>query len=213
MDPWGTPAAATVGSAGTSPPPAVPAPASSGPWGPAPTDPWGVGSPTSPTTSDPWAGGAAPTIAPPPDPWGETSNRVNNVDPWGNSGKQPVGWSDIAGQNVLAQRSTQTADERGCEHVYSSSLHHSISHVHNSPITFSVSSLCPHMVPSHMLTCFQFVMRKASMQNPFTHCLKGFLSSCFCSGLAVAVSQPKLSSLTCLCLTYSCFLLSLLYLN
>ncbi|XP_040923661.1 epsin-1 isoform X3 [Betta splendens] len=89
VDPWGTPAAATVGSAGASPPPTVPAPASSGPWGPAPTDPWGVASPTSPTTSDPWAGGAAPTIAPPPDPWGETSNRVNNVDPWGNSAVTP----------------------------------------------------------------------------------------------------------------------------
>lgn len=94
MDPWGAPAAgaaaatATVGSAGPSPPPTVPAPAASGPWGAAPADPWGVASPTSPTSSDPWGGGAPPTIAPPPDPWGETSNRVNNVDPWGSSGKQ-----------------------------------------------------------------------------------------------------------------------------
>uniref|UniRef100_A0A8C9ZD75 Epsin 1a n=1 Tax=Sander lucioperca TaxID=283035 RepID=A0A8C9ZD75_SANLU len=72
VDPWGAPAAATVGSAG--------------PWGAAPTDPWGVASPTSPTSSDPWGGGAPPNIAPPPDPWGETSNRVNNVDPWGSSG-------------------------------------------------------------------------------------------------------------------------------
>uniref|UniRef100_A0A671WAM8 Epsin 1a n=1 Tax=Sparus aurata TaxID=8175 RepID=A0A671WAM8_SPAAU len=89
VDPWGaTPAAtvATVGSAGPSPPPTVPAPAASGPWGAAPPDPWGVASPTSPTSSDPWGGGAPPTIAPPPDPWGETSNRVNNVDPWGSSG-------------------------------------------------------------------------------------------------------------------------------
>ncbi|XP_070822809.1 epsin-1 isoform X3 [Chaetodon trifascialis] len=89
VDPWGAPAAApaaTVGSAGPSPPPTISAPAASGPWGTASTDPWGVASPTSPTSSDPWGGGAPPTIAPPPDPWGETSNRVNNVDPWGSSG-------------------------------------------------------------------------------------------------------------------------------
>ncbi|XP_029958246.1 epsin-1 isoform X3 [Salarias fasciatus] len=92
VDPWGGPTAAaaaataTVGSAGPSPPPTVPAPGASGPWGAAPTDPWGVQSPTSPTSSDPWGGGAPPTIAPPPDPWGETSNRVNNVDPWASSG-------------------------------------------------------------------------------------------------------------------------------
>lgn len=97
VDPWGAPAAgaaaaaATVGSAGPSPPPTVPAPApapapASGPWGATSTDPWGVASPTSPTSSDPWGGGAPPTIAPPPDPWGETSNKVNNVDPWGSSG-------------------------------------------------------------------------------------------------------------------------------
>ncbi|XP_069393285.1 epsin-1 isoform X3 [Paralichthys olivaceus] len=91
-DPWGAPAAAaaaaiaTVGSAGPSPPPSVPAPAASGPWGAAPADPWGVASPTSPTISDPWGEGPPPSIAPPPDPWGETSNRVNNVDPWGSSG-------------------------------------------------------------------------------------------------------------------------------
>lgn len=98
VDPWGAPAAAaagtaaataTVGSAGPSPPPTVPAPAASGPWGVAPADPWGVASPTSPTSSDPWGGGAPPTIAPPPDPWGETSNRVNNVDPWGSSAVTP----------------------------------------------------------------------------------------------------------------------------
>ncbi|KAL7394498.1 hypothetical protein ABVT39_027014 [Epinephelus coioides] len=90
VDPWGAaPAAATVGSAGPSPPPTVPAPAASGPWGTAPADPWGVASPTSPTSSDPWGGGAPPTIAPPPDPWGETSNRVNNVDPWGSSAVTP----------------------------------------------------------------------------------------------------------------------------
>ncbi|XP_070768273.1 epsin-1 isoform X2 [Enoplosus armatus] len=97
VDPWGGPAAAaaataaatTGGSAGPSPPPTVPAPAASGPWGTASTDPWGVASPTSPTSSDPWGGGAPPTIAPPPDPWGETSNRVNNVDPWGSSAVTP----------------------------------------------------------------------------------------------------------------------------
>ncbi|GLD63753.1 epsin-1-like isoform X1 [Lates japonicus] len=89
-DPWGAPAAATAGSAGPSPPPTVPAPAPSGPWGAAPSDPWGVASPTSPTSSDPWGGGAPPTIAPPPDPWGETSNRVNNVDPWGSSAVTPT---------------------------------------------------------------------------------------------------------------------------
>ncbi|XP_030013767.1 epsin-1 isoform X3 [Sphaeramia orbicularis] len=89
VDPWGGPTASTasVDSAGPSPPPTVNAPSSSGPWGTgSTTDPWGVASPTSPTSSDPWGGGAPPTIAPPPDPWGETSNRVNNVDPWGSSG-------------------------------------------------------------------------------------------------------------------------------
>ncbi|XP_068179396.1 epsin-1 isoform X2 [Antennarius striatus] len=92
VDPWGAPAAAataTVSSAGPSPPPTISAPAASGPWGTAPADPWGVASPTSPTSSDPWGGGAPPTIAPPPDPWGETSNRVNNVDPWGSSAVTP----------------------------------------------------------------------------------------------------------------------------
>ncbi|CAG6015198.1 unnamed protein product [Menidia menidia] len=89
VDPWGAAPAATVGSAGPSPPPTVSGPAAPGPWGAAPADPWGVASPTSPTSSDPWGGGAPPTIAPPPDPWGETSNRVNNVDPWGSSGRQP----------------------------------------------------------------------------------------------------------------------------
>uniref|UniRef100_A0A3Q3J7Q0 ENTH domain-containing protein n=1 Tax=Monopterus albus TaxID=43700 RepID=A0A3Q3J7Q0_MONAL len=42
VDPWGAPAATTVGSAGPSPPPTVPAPSASGPWGTAPTDPWGM---------------------------------------------------------------------------------------------------------------------------------------------------------------------------
>ncbi|XP_040020499.2 epsin-1 isoform X2 [Gasterosteus aculeatus] len=90
-DPWGAPAAATAGSsAGPSPPSTLPAPTTSGPWGPAPADPWGVASPTSPTSSDPWGGGAPPpAIAPPPDPWGETSNRVNNVDPWGSTAVTP----------------------------------------------------------------------------------------------------------------------------
>ncbi|XP_056143110.1 epsin-1 isoform X3 [Lampris incognitus] len=90
VDPWGAPAAtASVGSAGPSPPPTVPAPSASGPWGAASTDPWGAASPTSPPSSDPWGGGAPPTIAPPADPWGETSHRVNNVDPWGTSAVTP----------------------------------------------------------------------------------------------------------------------------
>ncbi|XP_061530460.1 epsin-1 isoform X3 [Phycodurus eques] len=88
-DPWGTPAAAVpaaVGSAGPSPPPTLPI-ATSGPWGATATDPWGVASPASPTSADPWGGGAPPpSVAHPPDLWGETSNRVNNVDPWGSSG-------------------------------------------------------------------------------------------------------------------------------
>ncbi|XP_054903613.1 epsin-1 isoform X3 [Poeciliopsis prolifica] len=86
VDPWGAPANATVSSAGPSPPLPLSGSSASGPWGPAPTDPWGVASPTSPTSTDPWGGGTAPPVAPPPDPWGETSNKVNNVDPWGNSG-------------------------------------------------------------------------------------------------------------------------------
>ncbi|XP_077431720.1 epsin-1 isoform X2 [Vanacampus margaritifer] len=95
VDPWGAPAAAAtpaaVGSAGPSPPPTLPI-ATSGPWDTTATDPWGVASPTSPTSSDPWGGGPPPpTIAPPPDPWGETSNKVNNVDPWGSSAVTPPG--------------------------------------------------------------------------------------------------------------------------
>ncbi|XP_041842882.1 epsin-1 isoform X2 [Melanotaenia boesemani] len=89
VDPWGATSTATAGSAGPSPPPTVSVPVASGPWGTAATDPWGVASPTSPTSSDPWGGGAPPTIAPPPDPWGETANRVNNVDPWGSSAVTP----------------------------------------------------------------------------------------------------------------------------
>uniref|UniRef100_A0AAQ4QX18 Epsin 1a n=1 Tax=Gasterosteus aculeatus aculeatus TaxID=481459 RepID=A0AAQ4QX18_GASAC len=100
-DPWGAPAAATAGSsAGPSPPSTLPAPTTSGPWGPAPADPWGVASPTSPTSSDPWGGGAPPpAIAPPPDPWGETSNRVNNVDPWGSTGDPERRGSPATGCN------------------------------------------------------------------------------------------------------------------
>ncbi|XP_038140454.1 epsin-1 isoform X1 [Cyprinodon tularosa] len=89
VDPWGAPANATVSSAGPSPPLTLSGPSASGPWGAAPTDPWGVASPTSPTSTDPWGGGAAPSIAPPPDPWGESSHKVNNVDPWGNSAVTP----------------------------------------------------------------------------------------------------------------------------
>uniref|UniRef100_A0AAZ3Q6B0 ENTH domain-containing protein n=1 Tax=Oncorhynchus tshawytscha TaxID=74940 RepID=A0AAZ3Q6B0_ONCTS len=50
VDPWGAPAAASGGSAGPSPPPTVPLPAPSGPWGLAPADPWGASSPASPPT-------------------------------------------------------------------------------------------------------------------------------------------------------------------
>ncbi len=185
VDPWGAPAAAaaataTVGSAGPSPPPAVAAPAASGPWGAAPTDPWGIASPTSPTSSDPWGGGAPPTIAPPPDPWGETSNRANNVDPWGSSGKQLQHWSHInsvAGQvsgNILVaeyqkRRVSPSAGERGCEEVLTCTPVHS-----TVPFPVFITALlhslsCRHAVTSsHPLTCFQFVMRKASMLNPFS---------------------------------------------
>ncbi|XP_051921052.1 epsin-1 isoform X1 [Hippocampus zosterae] len=96
VDPWGPPPVTAapvpaVGSAGPSPPPSLPI-APSGPWGTSAADPWGVASPASPTSSDPWAGGPPPpTVAPPPDPWGETSNRVNNVDPWGSSAVTPPG--------------------------------------------------------------------------------------------------------------------------
>ncbi|XP_054637289.1 epsin-1 isoform X3 [Dunckerocampus dactyliophorus] len=106
VDPWGAPATATttpaiptVGSAGPSPPPTLPI-AASGPWGTTSTDPWGVASPTSPTSSDPWGGGPPPpTKPPPPDPWAETSNRVNNVDPWGSSGDAERRESSATGCN------------------------------------------------------------------------------------------------------------------
>ncbi|XP_076010728.1 epsin-1 isoform X2 [Genypterus blacodes] len=94
-DPWGASAGAAAagasgGSAGPSPPPTLCAPSASGPWGTAAADPWGAASPASPPSADPWGVSAAPpTIAPPPDPWGETSNRVNNVDPWGTSAVTP----------------------------------------------------------------------------------------------------------------------------
>uniref|UniRef100_A0AAX7VQI0 ENTH domain-containing protein n=1 Tax=Astatotilapia calliptera TaxID=8154 RepID=A0AAX7VQI0_ASTCA len=42
VDPWGTPAAPVVSSAGPSPLPTVSASAASGPWGTATTDPWGL---------------------------------------------------------------------------------------------------------------------------------------------------------------------------
>ncbi|XP_061918543.1 epsin-1 isoform X2 [Entelurus aequoreus] len=89
VDPWGPPAvAATAIPAGPSPPPTLPI-AASGPWGTTSADPWGVASPASPTSADPWGGGPPPTIAPPSGPWGETSNRVNHVDPWGSSAVTP----------------------------------------------------------------------------------------------------------------------------
>lgn len=207
VDPWGaTPAAtvATVGSAGPSPPPTVPAPVASGPWGAAPPDPWGVASPTSPTSSDPWGGGAPPTIAPPPDPWGETSNRVNNVDPWGSSGRQLQHWSHVdcqVGGNVLIveyqkRTVTCTVDERGCKDLSTfTPLPCSISCLHKSPVTFSVMSPCCHIFSSaHMLSVCDEESRHAQSILPL--CLnQGFVSSCFYSGLTVAVSQPELSCL------------------
>ncbi|XP_010883221.1 epsin-1 isoform X3 [Esox lucius] len=92
VDPWGAPAAVSGGSAGPSPPPSVPLPAPSGPWGLAPADPWGASSPASPPGVDPWASGGAapPTIPPQSDPWGETaSSKANSVDPWGPSAVTP----------------------------------------------------------------------------------------------------------------------------
>ncbi|KAM9807306.1 epsin-1 isoform 3-T5 [Syngnathus typhle] len=102
VDPWGATAAAapapTVGSAGPSPPPSLPI-TTSGPWGATATDPWGIASPASPTGSDPWVGGPPPTIAPPPDPWGETSNSVHNADPWASSGDPERRGSPATGCN------------------------------------------------------------------------------------------------------------------
>lgn len=212
MDPWGAPAAATVGSAGPSPPPTVPVPAASGPWGPAPADPWGVASPASPTTSDPWGGGAPPNIAPPPDPWGETSNRVNNVDPWGSSGKRLKHWSPInsavhhVGENVLTSQYLKNTTWCLALWMKKDLKTSSFTLLHSTfPFPVFIRALlhllsCHFVVvSSHPLTCFQFVMMKASMLNPFALCLKGFLSSCFCSGLTVAVSQPELSLLLPVC--------------
>lgn len=154
VDPWGA-SAATVGSAGPSPPPMVSAPGVSGPWGTASTDPWGVASPTSPNSTDPWGGGAPPpSVAPPPDPWGETNNTVNNVDPWGSSGKralQPVGclgtrWSPHMWKEPDAACGPAP----------------------HPPGPFSVTDHitclppCSPITPC-TLTCFRFVMTKASM--------------------------------------------------
>lgn len=228
VDPWGGPAAAaTVGSAGPSPPPTVPAPAASGPWGTASTDPWGVASPTSPTSSDPWGGGAPPSVAPPPDPWGETSNRVNNVDPWGSSGEQLQhlsrmnsvanqvggnGWVSKENRVLLCgwKRMWRPLD------FYSSSPHCSISCLHNSPVTFSVMSPSCHISSStHMLSVCNEESKHAESILPL--CLnQGFLSSCFYSGLTVAVSQPELPRLLpllCLFNVWGSFLWSLLYLH
>ncbi|XP_061918545.1 epsin-1 isoform X4 [Entelurus aequoreus] len=102
VDPWGPPAvAATAIPAGPSPPPTLPI-AASGPWGTTSADPWGVASPASPTSADPWGGGPPPTIAPPSGPWGETSNRVNHVDPWGSSGEPERRESSAMGCNSTA---------------------------------------------------------------------------------------------------------------
>lgn len=115
VDPWGAPANATVRSAGPSPPLALSGPSASGPWGQTPTDPWGVASPTSPTSTDPWGGGTAPPVAPPPDPWGETSHKVNNVDPWGNSGTLPqllVVVTSAQGIKVRALKQKSVSDSK-----------------------------------------------------------------------------------------------------
>ncbi|XP_057195213.1 epsin-1 isoform X4 [Triplophysa rosa] len=80
VDPWGANAA---GSAGPSPPPALAPASAAGPWGPA--DPWGAVSPASPPSADPWGG--APQTAP-PDPWAETSSKVNS-DPWASTAVTP----------------------------------------------------------------------------------------------------------------------------
>lgn len=185
VDPWGGPAAAaTVGSAGPSPPPTVPAPAASGPWGTASTDPWGVASPTSPTSSDPWGGGAPPTIAPPPDPWGETSNRVNNVDPWGSSGKQLQNWSRSSsvacqvGSNVIIAEYQKGEPhpalwmKEDVETSWPLLLFTPLFHFLSSQKPCSIFCQCLHAVTSsHPLTCFQYVMKEASMLNPFSLCV------------------------------------------
>ncbi|KAA0703126.1 Epsin-2 EPS-15-interacting protein 2 [Triplophysa tibetana] len=80
VDPWGANAA---GSAGPSPPLALAPASAAGPWGPA--DPWGAVSPASPPSADPWGG--APQTAP-PDPWAETSSKVNS-DPWASTAVTP----------------------------------------------------------------------------------------------------------------------------
>lgn len=183
MDPWGAPAAATVGSAGPSPPPTVSAPAASGPWGAAPSDPWGVASPTSPTSSDPWGGGAPPTIAPPPDPWGETSNKVNNVDPWGSSGTQlqhkpriATVASKVSGNVLMTEYLKRTVSssvgERGCEDLSTFTPLHSTVAFPVYVIALLHILSCHHavylLIHSH---AFQLVMGKASMLNPFSLCV------------------------------------------
>lgn len=217
VDPWGAPAAstaaATVGSAGPSPPPTVPAPAS-GPWGTTSTDPWGVASPTSPTTSDPWGGGAPPTIAPPPDPWGETSNKVNNVDPWGSSGKQlqlctrvASGWQECP-CNRVKRSVCCSVDERGYEDLstFTPPLHSTVSFpVYITDLLHhSVMSPCCHIFSfTHMLSICDEESKHA--KSILLLCLnQGFLSSCFYSGLTVAVSQPELSLLLPFCAFLMC---------
>lgn len=127
VDPWGAPAtAATVGSAGPSPPPMISASGISGPWGTASSDPWGVASPTSPDSTDPWGGGAPPpSIAPAPDPWGETNNRVNNADPWGSSGKGillPVGFLGMRSSAMGSRLEKPRPVSLTCSPLHRSSL-------------------------------------------------------------------------------------------
>lgn len=186
-DPWGAPAAATAGSsAGPSPPSTLPAPTTSGPWGPAPADPWGVASPTSPTSSDPWGGGAPPpAIAPPPDPWGETSNRVNNVDPWGSTGKQPQHWPGInAGPRPALVNRAGVKTSRPL-----------------IPVPFSLVSPCCRILHTHTLSFCSDESKHAKSTLPL--CLnQGFVSSCFYSGLTGCVSTRAVSCLSLFCASF-----------
>lgn len=213
VDPWGTPAAPVVSSAGPSPLPTVSASAASGPWGTATTDPWGVASPTSPTSSDPWGGGAPPVIAPPPDPWGESSNKVNNVDPWGSSGKdlRPVVMFDLCRQSGgwdctccwWLKQNLVSVGERGCGDFFSPSLHGCI-----SPHTCHHAVIADLFIRLYMLSLCSDESKHAI--PPL--CLnQGFLSSCFYSGLTVAVSTRAFSSLA-LCMPFSVIYLLFIYL-
>ncbi|XP_016347158.1 epsin-1-like isoform X4 [Sinocyclocheilus anshuiensis] len=95
VDPWGAPA---TGSAGPSPPPALAPASTAGPWGPA--DPWGAASPASPPSADPWGG---TTVA--PDPWGDSSSRVNS-DLWASTADPERRGSSVTGYDAGGGGST-----------------------------------------------------------------------------------------------------------